>query len=222
LIILDKSAIILAGGMSQEQGSDKAVLELEGKPLISYVVEAVHDIAEQVIVVTDSQEIADAYAKVVPYAEFVVHNKEAVGELAEALTGFEAAQGEYSLVLPSGSPFVSPELISLLFDLCVGKAAVVPRWTNQECEPLHAVYNTKMAIDAAKAVLAEDKADMVLMVEKLRGVRYLSTMVIEQLDPEYRSFFTVRSAVALKKAIAMAKPKPKGKLKAKVKVKKSK
>jgi molybdenum cofactor guanylyltransferase len=217
LIILDKSAIILAGGMSQEQGSDKAVLELEGKPLISYVVEAVHDIAEQVIVVTDSQEVADAYAKVVPYAEFVVHKKEARGELAEALTGFEAAQGEYSLVLPSGSPFVSPELISLLFDLCIGKAAVVPRWTNQECEPLHAVYNTKMAIDAAKAVLAEDKADMVSMVEKLRGVRYLSTMVIEQLDPEYRSFFTVRSAVALKRAIAMAKPKPKGKIKAKVK-----
>jgi molybdopterin-guanine dinucleotide biosynthesis protein A len=213
---LDRSAIILAGGMSKEFNNDKASMELDGKPLISYVVEAVQDIAEQVIVVTDSQEVADAYAKVVPYAEFVVNTSESEGILAEVLTGFEAAQGEYSLVLPSGSPFVSPELISLLYDLCIGKAAVVPRWTNQECEPLHAVYNTKMALEVAKAVLAEGQTDMVSVVEKLRGVRYLSTMVIEQLDPDFRSFFTVTTPVALKKAITMAKPKPKGRVKTKV------
>ncbi len=55
--------------------------------------------------------------------------------------------------------------------------------------------------------------DMVTLVEKLRGVRYLSTMVIEQLDPDYRSFFTVTTPIALKKAIAMAKPQPKGRVK---------
>ncbi|MCL5949032.1 MAG: NTP transferase domain-containing protein, partial [Candidatus Bathyarchaeota archaeon] len=172
--------------------------------------------AEQVIVVTDSQEVADAYSKLVPYAEFVVNKNESDSILAEVITGLEAAQGEYSLILPSGSPFVSPELISLLYDLCIGKAAVVPRWTNQECEPLHAVYNTKMALETAKAVSTESQSDMVSVVEKLRGVRYLSTMVIEQLDPDFRSFFTVTTPIALRKAIAMAKPKPKGRVKAKV------
>ena len=100
---LERSAIILAGGMSQEF-DEKTLLELEGKPLLSYVVEAVQDIAEQVIVVTDSQEVADAYAKVLPTADFVVNKSELKGPLAEAVAGFEAAKGEYSLVLPSGSP----------------------------------------------------------------------------------------------------------------------
>lgn len=209
---LERSAIILAGGMSKEF-DEKTVPELEGKPLLCYVVEAVQDIAEQVIVVTDNQEVADAYAKVVPTADFVVNKSDLKGPLAEAVAGFEAAEGEYSLVLPSGSPFVSPELIQLLFELCIGKSAVVPRWTNQECEPLHAVYNTKTALEAAKSLLEDGVDEMVALVEKLRGVRYLSTMVIEQLDPDYRSFFTVTTQVALKKAIAMAKPQPKGKVK---------
>lgn len=211
-LTLERSAIILAGGMSKEF-DENTVLELEGKPLLSYVVEAVQDIAEQVIVVTDNQEVADAYQKVLPTADFVVNKSDLKGPLAEAVAGFEAAEGEYSLVLPSGSPFVSPELIQLLFELCIGKSAVVPRWTNQECEPLHAVYCTKTALEAAKPLLDEGIDDMVTLVEKLRGVRYLSTMVIEQLDPDYRSFFTVTTPVALKKAIAMAKPQPKGKVK---------
>jgi molybdenum cofactor guanylyltransferase len=210
---LERSAIILAGGMSKDFDGEKAVLELEGKPLLSYVVEAVQDIAEQVIVVTDSQEVADAYKELLPTADFVVNKSALKGPLAEAAAGFEAAEGEYSLILPSGSPFVSPELIQLLFDLCIGKSAVVPRWTNQECEPLHSVYNTKIALQTAKELLAEGVDDMETLVEKLRGVRYLSTMVIEQLDPDYRSFFTVTTPVALMKAISMARPKPKGKLK---------
>jgi len=203
--------------MSSEFASEKAIPELEGKPLICYVVEAVQNIAEQVIVVTDSQQIANTYAQIVPYAEFVVNKNPASGILGEAATGFEVAEGEYSLILPSGSPFVSPELISLLYELCIGKSAVVPRWTNQECEPLHAVYSTKAALEASKQALAEGKTDMESLIEKLRGVRYLSTLVIEQLDPDFRSFFTVTTSMALKRAIAMAKPKPKGKVKSKVK-----
>jgi len=108
--------------------------------------------------------------------------------------------------------------LQLLFELCIGKSALVPRWTNQECEPLHAVYNTQTALQTAKQLLAEGKDDMTELVEKLRGVRYLSTMVIEQLDPDYRSFFTVTTPIALKKAISMSKPK----LKSKVKIQKKK
>jgi molybdopterin-guanine dinucleotide biosynthesis protein A len=202
---MDRSAVILAGGISAQ-----AISELEGKPLLNYVIDAIGNLVDEVIVVVDSQECADAYSKLVsPDVIFKVNESEFEDTLTEALVGLEAAQGDYSLVLPAGSPFVSHELLSLLFELCIGKAAVVPRWTNQECEPLHAVYCTKMAIDAAKVVLSDGKTDMVSMVEKLRGVRYLSTLVIEQLDPDFRSFFTATTPADLRKASAMNKPKPK-------------
>jgi len=202
---MDRSAVILAGGISAE-----AVAELEGKPLLCYVIGAIGDLVDEIVVVVDSQECADAYAeRVDPDIKFAINQDNPESQLSEALTGFEAAKGEYTLVLPAGSPFVNHELLSLLFELCVGKSAVVPRWTNQEPEPLHAVYCTEKAIDAAKAVLSEGKLDMASMVEKLRGVRYLSTMVIEQLDPDYRSFFTATTPADLRKASAMSKPKPK-------------
>ena len=126
-----------------------------------------------------------------------------------ALTGFKAVNGEYSLLLPVDTPFVSREVLSLLFELCVGKAAAVPRWTNNEIEPLHAVYRTKEALKATEETFAQSEEDMQAMVNRLRGVRYISTMVIEQLDPDLRTFFNVNTALDLKKASAMIKQRNK-------------
>jgi molybdopterin-guanine dinucleotide biosynthesis protein A len=206
---LERSAIILAGNSSKGSSDDSAFLELDGKPLIDYVVDVVKRFTDEVIIVTNSQEDMDKYSKVVSSeVKFAVNQNDIKSTLAQALTGFEAAQGEYSLVLPSGSAFVSEEIVSLLFELCIGKAAVIPRWTNQEIEALHAVYNTQQALEASKAALAEGEVEMEAMVEKLRGIRYLSTMVIEQLDPEFKSFLTVKGPADLKKALAIRKPKP--------------
>jgi len=206
--LLDKSAIILAGGSSTRFNTDKGVLELDGKPLLSYVIDAVEGLVEEIIVVTNTQTRADTYAKLVSEeVRFAVDIRESKGPLVGALTGFEEANGEYSVLLPFDSPFVSKEVLSLLFDCCIGKAAAVPRWTNQDIEPLHAVYNTKQALIATEEALAENELDVQAMVERLRGVRYISTMVIEQLDPDFKTFFNINTPLDLKKAAVMGKPR---------------
>jgi molybdopterin-guanine dinucleotide biosynthesis protein A len=189
---------------------DKGVLQLDGKPLLNHVVDAVKGLVDEIIVVTSSQERVNAYSKIVSSnVRFAVDVGELKRPLVGALTGFEAANGEYSLLLPFDSPFVSREVVSLLFDLCIGKAAVVPRWTNMEIEPLHAVYHANQALEKAKEAVAENRFDMGTMVERLRGVRYVSTLVIEQLDPDLRTFFNINTPLDLKKAMALNKPKPK-------------
>jgi molybdenum cofactor guanylyltransferase len=208
MYLLDKSAIILAGGSSTRFNTDKSVLELDGKPLLSYVIDAVEGLVEEIIVVTNTQARADTYAKLVSEeVRFAVDIRESKGPLIGALTGFEEANGEYSVLLPFDSPFVSKEVLSLLFDCCIGKAAAVPRWTNQDIEPLHAVYNTKQALIATEEALAENELDVQAIVERLRGVRYISTMVIEQLDPDFKTFFTIDTPLDLKKAAVMGKPR---------------
>ena len=209
---MDKSAVILLDGASKD--ADGTVIEMDHTPLLNHVVDSLKGLVDEVILVVDSQEQADAYGKVIsPQVKFTVNKSQSKGTLAKVSAGFSVAQGEYTLVLPAGSPFVSKELVDLLFDLCVGKSAVVPRWTNQEMEPLHAVYNTQKALETTKAALAEGELDIEAMVEKMRGVRYLSTMVIEQLDPDFKFFFTVNRPVDLKKVQAMNKPKPRKKKK---------
>ncbi len=207
--MLNRSAIILAGGSSTRFKEDKAVLELDGRPLLNHAVDAVKGLVDEVLVVTCSKERSDAYANMVSSnVKFAVDVRKSEGPLVGALTGFEVAKGEYSLLLPVDSPFVSKEVVSLLFELCVGKAAVVPRWTSMECEPLHSVYHTMQALKAAEEALAEGELDLQSMLSRLRGVRYVSMLVLEQLDPDKRTFFNINTPLDLKKAVAMSKPKP--------------
>jgi len=205
---LDRSAIVLAGGFSTRFGQDKGVLELANKPLIKRVVDVVSPLVDETIVVTNSRERAERYAKVLAAnVRFVVDICDSSGPLIGALTGFGFAHGEYSLLLASDTPFVSKEVVSLLFELCLNKGAAIPRWPNAQIEPLHAVYRTKSGLEAAKTAVDEGRRDMRAMIEKMRGVRYISTMVIQQLDPDLRTFFNVNTPIDLKKAVAIIKPR---------------
>ena len=205
---MDRSAIVLAGGFSSRFGQDKGVLELANKPLIKHVIDAVSPLVDETIVVTNSKERAEKYAKVIAAdVQFVIDVCDSTGPLIGALTGFGSAHGEYSLLLPFDTPFVSREVVSLLFELCLNKEAAIPRWPNEQIEPLHAVYQTKLALEAAKIAVGEGKLNLRAMIEKMHGVRYVSTLVIRQLDPDLRTFFNTNTPLDLKKAAALAKPK---------------
>jgi molybdopterin-guanine dinucleotide biosynthesis protein A len=204
---LDRSAIVLAGGFSSRFGQDKGILEIASKPLIKHVIDAVSPVVDETIVVTNSQDRTAKYAKVVATdVRFAIDSCESEGPLIGALTGFRFAHGKYALLLPFDTPFVSREVVSLLFELCLNKAAVIPRWPNEQIEPLHAVYQAKLALEAAKSAVSEGKLTMRAMIEKLRGVRYVSTLVIQQVDPGLKTFFNINTPSDLKKAMAMVKP----------------
>ncbi len=202
--MFDKSAIILAGGSSSGFEADKGTLDLAGKPLVRHVFDAVEGIVDETVIVTDSQQRADAYAKLLPETvKFAVDPKQDQGPLMGALTGFEQAQGKYAMLLPYDAPLVSTELAMLLFDLCVGKSAAIPRNPDNEIMPLCAAYQTKVALEATKKAADEGAVNLERMVGELRGVRYISTMVIEQIDPQLQSFFSVNTPLDLKRAAGM-------------------
>jgi molybdopterin-guanine dinucleotide biosynthesis protein A len=139
--------------------------------------------------------------------KFALDSHESKGPLIGALTGFEVANGEYALLLPFDTPFVSKEVVSLLFELCLNRTAAIPRWPNGQIEPLHAVYHTRTALKAAETAVAEGKLNMRAMIERMRGVRFVSTLVVQQLDPDLRTFFNINTPFDLKKAVAMVKPR---------------
>lgn len=203
---MDRSAIVLAEGSQGKFSEDRGLLKLANKPLLNHVVDAVKGIVGEVLVVTSSKEQSDLYAKMVsPNVQFAIDIGELKDPLSGALTGFKAAQGKYSLLLPFDAPFVSRDVLSLLFDCCIGKSAVIPRWPSRQIEPLHAVYHTEQALEAAEEALASGELEVEAMVSKMRGVRYISTLVIEQLDPDFRTFFKINTSLDLKKALAMKK-----------------
>lgn len=203
---MDRSAIILAGGFSSRFGQEKWLLPLAGKPLIKHVLDVAYGIVDETIVVVSSKVQAENFAKVIDSGTHaVIDANDMQGPLVGALTGFEKACGKYSLLLPCDTPLVSKEVLLLLLDLCASRDAVIPRWPNGYIEPLQAVYRTKPTLKAAKNALNEGKADMRSMINKLQGVRYISTIVLQQLDPKLRTFSNVNTPLDLKKVEILLK-----------------
>jgi molybdopterin-guanine dinucleotide biosynthesis protein A len=201
---LERSAIILAGGFSTRLGQDKGLVQLAGKPLVRHVLDKTKNLVEETLVVVSSKTQAEKYEKVLGSdATILVDNAEAHGPLAGANVGFREASGTYSLLLPCDAPFISRDILQLLLELCINKNAVIPRWPNCNIEPLQAVYCTEAALRASKEAVSSGEVKMQAMVDKLRGVRYVSTLVLEQLDPELNTFINVNTAFDLKKAEAM-------------------
>jgi len=203
---LTKACVILAGGSSKRFGRDKCLIDLLGKPLVFRVIDRVSAIVDEKVIVVGSnaqyQSLTNLFGS---KAKVVVDKHEGQSPLIGALTGFESVDAEYSLLLPCDAPFVSLEIISLLLDLCVNKNAVIPRWPNGYIEPLQAAYNTKSALKAAQESLNNDELDMLSMISRLRGVRYVSTLVLQQYDPTLLTFFNVNTPQDLKKAEFMLK-----------------
>ncbi|MBS7616414.1 molybdenum cofactor guanylyltransferase [Candidatus Bathyarchaeota archaeon] len=198
---MDKTAVILAGGFSARFGSDKALVPLANKPLIMHVLEVVDAVAEEKIVVASTEEQAGKLAKALNSLDvrIAIDKISVQTPLVGALTGFSEAHGEYALVLPCDAPLISKDVLELFFDLCVGKNALIPRWPNGNIEPLHAVYHVKPALEVAERTLSERKLDMRSMIEKLRGIRYVSTLVLQQLDPELKTFVNVNTPLDFKR-----------------------
>lgn len=204
--LLDRSAIILAGGFSSRLGQDKGLVQLANKPLINHVIDETKSLVDERLVVVSSKVQAEKYSNVLSgEAEILVDDGEVHGPLVGARAGFKRAQGEYSLLLPCDTPFVSRPVLQLLLELCIKRNAAVPRWPNCYIEPLQAAYCTKAALEAATNALLSGKLNLQTMVDRLQRVRYVSTLVLKQLDPQLRTFFNVNTTMELEKAELMLK-----------------
>ncbi|MEM2466600.1 MAG: molybdenum cofactor guanylyltransferase [Candidatus Bathyarchaeia archaeon] len=198
----------MAGGTSRRFGYDKGLALLSGKPLIMHVLCVLDNIAEEKIVVVSSKEQAEKMEEVLgPNVKIAVDQNGLQSPLVGALTGFKEARGEYALLLPCDTPLVSREILALILELCVGKNAVIPRWPNGYIEPLHAAYRVQPALEASETTLKEGKLNLRSMVERLRNIRYISTLVFQQFDPQLKMFFNVNTPLDLKRAESMLKAK---------------
>lgn len=204
--MLQKSAVILAGGFSRRFGRDKGLVVLAGKPLILHVIDRVSEVVDEVLVVVSSEKQKAKFEIILEEkADLVIDKDDSQSPLVGAITGFETANSEYSLLLPCDTPLVSTQIVQFLLDMCNNRSAAIPRWPGGYIEPLQAVYRTESALTAAKTALKQGKRNMQSMIDDLRDVRYVSTMVLEQLEPDLLTFFNVNTPQDLKKAESILK-----------------
>jgi molybdopterin-guanine dinucleotide biosynthesis protein A len=200
-IILQSSAIILAGGFSKRLGRDKGLVLLKGKPLVLHVIDRLSIVVDEVVVVVSSEIQRKNFFKVLEgKASIFIDKTESQSPLVGAMTGFESAQGEYSLLLPCDTPLVSAQIVQFLLKMCTNRSAAIPRWPGGYIEPLQAAYHTKLTLAAAKTALAQGNMNMRSMIDNLKSVRYISTLVLKEMEPKLLTFFNINTLQDLNKA----------------------
>jgi molybdenum cofactor guanylyltransferase len=101
---IDLSAYVLAGGRSSRMGTDKALLQLAGKPLIAHAVTKLRRITPHVHILSSNPALAD-YAPLVPDLH---PNTGPIGGIEAALTH---SSSDWNLILPVDVPFLPATFI---------------------------------------------------------------------------------------------------------------
>ena len=163
------SGVVLAGGASRRMGRDKALMELDGEPLVARAVRLLSGVCSDVVVASgDGRRLDGAGLGVRQVADILP----GAGPLAGIVAGLEAARHTLVAVVAVDMPDANPSLLALLAGLWRGEPAVVAR-AGGRLEPLHAVY-ARHAVPALRSFLAAGRRSV---REALAG---LGARVVEQ------------------------------------------
>jgi len=140
--------VVLAGGRGRRIGGGKAVVELHGRPLLSYPVAVLRAALGEVVVVAK----AETELPSLPGVAVWVEPDEPRHPLAGIVHALGAAGGRPLVVLAGDLPFATVALARALADADAGgRPAVVPR-AGGRLQPLAARYDAAAAAPLAGAL----------------------------------------------------------------------
>jgi molybdopterin-guanine dinucleotide biosynthesis protein A len=189
------NGIILAGGENRRMGTDKAFLEIDGRPLVEHILEVFSTLFTRTIVVTNTPD---------RYREYDIEVTSDVLDIRGPLTGIYSgllkSTDEYNFVAACDMPFLNPRLISYMGEIAAGEDAVVPQF-NGYLEPLHAIYR-KGLLPVLDAQIRKQDRRIRGLFDHIR-VRYVTEEEIVRFDLLKRSFRNLNTPKEFKEAVCL-------------------
>lgn len=153
------TTLILAGGRGTRMGGqDKGLVCLNDKPMISYLLNTVADLCDDIMISCNRSQQQ--------YAEFGYHlvsdgNTRFFGPLAGLLSGIKLAQHSHLLVLPCDTPAVTKRLIRRLAQCAhENPDSICMAHDGQRPQPLHAMIPVKFQQSLADCIAANQHSVM--------------------------------------------------------------
>lgn len=181
------SGIILAGGRSRRLGGEnKALLQVDGQPILDRLCKTFRKLFNDLVLVTNSPETYLAWDLAVVTDLF---------PLRSALTGIHAGlchiPTPYAFVSACDMPFLKGELVEILLrDVADGWDVVIPV-TAEGHQPLCAVYS-KRCIKPIARQLERGGAKIADFFSQVR-VKTVAEPPLRAVDPDLVSFFNVNT-----------------------------
>jgi len=170
-----RCAAILAGGRSTRMGRDKALILLDGLPLVFRSARLLEPLFERVVVLSNSEPVAQA-AGLLRLAD-AQRDKGPLAGIEAALRHF----GEPALFVACDCPFLNADFLAFLREGWRDELdALVPQSDNG-AEPLHAIWSPSGLPAIANALEQERPPSLRRVLEGLR-VQFVSVEDARRFD----------------------------------------
>ena len=195
--MISVTGVIQAGGRSTRMGGDpKALMELEGRPIVARVLDVVRQVTERVLLVTNTP---DLYAFLgLPMVPDVFPEG---GSLGGIYSGLRAAPGDVAFTVACDMPFLSAPVARLVVARA-GEADVVAPRIGAQWETLHACYG-KACLGPMERRLREGQLRITGFFDEVRVLAITEAEVVAVGDPA-RVFMNVNTPDELRRARALA------------------
>ncbi|TFF67219.1 molybdenum cofactor guanylyltransferase [Candidatus Thorarchaeota archaeon] len=195
----DLTVAVLAGGNSSRFKTGKAFALFKGRPLVSHMLDIASKVSRNTLLVLSAEQETAEFEELVHETQIVRDPEDSVkSALTGAVTAFEFSETRYTLLLPVDAPLANPTLLRMVADLGPSHGAVVPSWPSGYIEPLHAVYLSEHAYAHGLEVLESENLRMKHLLDELRNVLFISTLVLEQFDSELDTFKNINTPEELR------------------------
>ncbi len=166
--------LILAGGQSSRMGRDKAMIAIDGRPLLAKLIDAMSaSVPGEIVVSVNSPERETLYRErlgpLPASVRFACDRKSEAGPLAGLAAGLGALPGGYAYAVACDAPELSPRWLSRLLAEAAAETGVLA--VAAKGEPLHALYHAEVARLAEEALAEGDLRLMSLL--RRAGARQL-------------------------------------------------
>jgi molybdenum cofactor guanylyltransferase len=202
-----RAALILAGGKARRFQTidavwrDKALAELNSKPLLIHAIENVRDVVDEVVVCVNDEERLAKYTQTL--SQHAVENTRIVvdekishisGPNVAIMSGLKAVHADYCLTLPCDMPFLQPNVAEYMFNEAKGFEVAVPMWPNGRLETLIMVLERPSTLEITQTLcqLKRPRSDDIprgasktLLVSPVNHIK--------TLDPQLKSFININS-----------------------------
>lgn len=187
--------VVLAGGRGRRLGGDKAIVELEGRALLHYPLEALHEVCDDVVVVAKRDTLLPPLSGI---ADLWIEPDEPRHPLVGVAHALGLAVGRPVLVVPVDLPLVDAATLRAIVaagaELGAEETVAAPR-VEGRLQPLCALYSPR----ALQAGLNRfDPAARVTEIVEALGVR-----VVDGLDET--AFYNVNAPEDLLRASVLVR-----------------
>jgi molybdopterin-guanine dinucleotide biosynthesis protein A len=196
-----RSGIILSGGESSRLGQDKGLAELDGQPLVCWVIERLQYVVDEVIVVVGSENNKSKYLAAIPEnVKIVADCYQEKSPLIGLITGLIASKGEYAVVCACDMPFIKPEVIEKMFQVSKGYNGILLLKPVGWIEPMPSIYHVSNCLRYAEVLRELGEMRIRKVLETMHNTVQMETEEMRCLDPNLLSFIDLDTVASINDA----------------------